>query len=39
VVSDYPDVGYHQPAIDYIAKCEKKIAEEKTLVKDAADAP
>jgi outer membrane protein assembly factor BamD len=39
VVSDYPDVGYHQPAIDYIAKCEKKIAEEKTLVKEAADAP
>ncbi len=39
VVSDFPDVGYHQPALDYITKCEKQIAEEKTERKDAADAP
>ena len=28
VVSDYPDVGYHQQALEYIAKCEASIAEE-----------
>lgn len=39
VVSDFPDVGYHQPALDYIAKCEKRIAEEKTVLKEASDAP
>jgi outer membrane protein assembly factor BamD len=39
VISDFPDVGYHRSAIDYIAKCEKKIAEEKPILKDAADAP
>jgi outer membrane protein assembly factor BamD len=39
VVSEFPDVGYHQPALDYITKCEKRIAEEKTIQKDAADAP
>ena len=39
VVSDFPDVGYHQPALDYITKCEKLIAEQKTEKKDAADAP
>jgi len=39
VVSKYPDVGYHQPALDYIAGCEKKIAQEETEVKKAADAP
>jgi outer membrane protein assembly factor BamD len=39
VVSDYPDVGYHQPALAYITRCEKLIAEEKTVLKEAADAP
>jgi outer membrane protein assembly factor BamD len=39
VVSDYPDVGYHQPALDYIGECEKLIAEEKTVLKEDADAP
>jgi outer membrane protein assembly factor BamD len=29
VISDYPDVGYHQQALEYIAKCEASIAEEK----------
>lgn len=39
VVSDYPDVGYHQPALSLIAACEKRIAEETLQAKDAADAP
>jgi len=39
VVSEYPDVGYHQPALGLIAACEKKIAEENRQVKEAADAP
>lgn len=39
VVTDYPDVGYHQPAMSLIAACEKKIAEENRQVKHAADAP
>lgn len=39
VVSDFPDVGYHQPALDYITKCEKRITQQKTELKDAADAP
>jgi outer membrane protein assembly factor BamD len=30
IISDYPDVGYHQQALEYIAKCEAKIAEEKS---------
>ena len=30
VISDYPDVGYHQQALEYIAKCEASIAEEKS---------
>ena len=25
VVANYPDVGYHQPAIDYIALCERQL--------------
>jgi len=29
IISDYPDVGYHQQAIEYIARCEAEIAEEK----------
>ena len=28
VISDYPDVGYHQKALEYIAKCEAEISEE-----------
>ena len=28
LISDYPDVGYHQQALEYIAKCEAAIAEE-----------
>jgi outer membrane protein assembly factor BamD len=28
VVSDYPDVGYHQKALQYIAKCEAALTEE-----------
>jgi outer membrane protein assembly factor BamD len=39
VVSDYPDVGYHQPALGYITRCEKQIAEETTARKETADAP
>jgi outer membrane protein assembly factor BamD len=39
VVAKYPDVGYHQLALDYTATCEKKIAQEETAVKKAADAP
>ena len=30
VLSNYPDVGYHQKALQYIAKCEASIAEETT---------
>lgn len=39
VVSDYPDVGYHQPALTLIAACEKKLAEEVPPSKGGADAP
>lgn len=39
VVAKYPDVGYHQPALDFIARCEKKIAQEQGQLKEAADAP
>jgi len=28
IISDYPDVGYHQQALEYIAKCEVSIAKE-----------
>ena len=28
VLSNYPDVGYHQKALQYIAKCEESLAEE-----------
>ena len=28
LISDYPDVGYHQQALEYIARCEAAIAEE-----------
>ena len=30
IISDYPDVGYHQQALEYIAKCEASIAKEKS---------
>jgi len=39
VVSEFPDVGYHQSALDYITQCDKYIAEEKTVQKDTSDAP
>lgn len=39
VVSDYPDVGYHQQALQLIAACEKRLSEEKLPSKDGADAP
>jgi outer membrane protein assembly factor BamD len=39
VVAKYPDVGYHKSSLDYIAMCEKKIAQETTAVKEAGDAP
>jgi outer membrane protein assembly factor BamD len=39
VLSDFPDVGYHQPALGYIAACEKKLSEETLRSKDPADAP
>lgn len=28
IISDYPDVGYHQKALEYVAKCEAAIAKE-----------
>jgi len=28
VISDYPDVGYHQKALEYIAKCEAELSPE-----------
>ena len=30
IISDYPDVGYHQMTLEYIAKCEAKIAQEES---------
>jgi outer membrane protein assembly factor BamD len=30
IISDYPDVWYHQKALEYIAKCEASIAEEES---------
>jgi outer membrane protein assembly factor BamD len=30
IISDYPDVGYHQRALEYIAKCEASIAKEES---------
>jgi outer membrane protein assembly factor BamD len=30
IISDYPDVGYHQKALEYIAKCEGSIAREES---------
>jgi len=30
VISKYPDVGYHQKALEYIAKCEATIAKEES---------
>jgi outer membrane protein assembly factor BamD len=31
VLSNYPDVGYHQKALQFIAKCEASIAAEETM--------
>ena len=28
IISDYPDVGYHQKSLEYIAKCEAEITKE-----------
>ena len=28
IISDYPDVGYHQKALEYISKCEASLAKE-----------
>ena len=39
VVQDYPDIGYHQQALDFIARAEQKIAEGEAQAKEAADAP
>jgi outer membrane protein assembly factor BamD len=39
VVSDYPDVGYHQAALHFIAACEQKLSEESPPPKDGSDAP
>jgi outer membrane protein assembly factor BamD len=39
VVTEYPDVGYHQPALEYIVRTEKKLAEESVPDKEAPDAP
>ncbi len=30
IISDYPDVGYHQKALEYIAKCEASITQEES---------
>jgi outer membrane protein assembly factor BamD len=30
IISDYPDVGYHQKALEYIARCEAAITEEES---------
>lgn len=30
IISDYPDVGYHQKALEYIARCEALIAREES---------
>jgi outer membrane protein assembly factor BamD len=39
VVAKYPDVGYHQPALQLIAACEKNIAQDQAQLKEALDAP
>jgi outer membrane protein assembly factor BamD len=39
VVSDYPDVGYHQPALNLIAACERRLSEETARTKEGPDAP
>lgn len=30
IVSDYPDVGYHQKALEYIARCEASLAQKES---------
>jgi outer membrane protein assembly factor BamD len=39
VVTEYPDVGYHQPALEYIARSEKMVAEQSVPGKEMPDAP
>jgi outer membrane protein assembly factor BamD len=39
VVTDYPDVGYHQPALEYIARSEKMVAEQSAPGRETPDAP
>jgi outer membrane protein assembly factor BamD len=39
VVQDHPDVGFHQQALDFIARTEEQIAAGEAVVKEAADAP
>jgi outer membrane protein assembly factor BamD len=39
VVTEYPDVGYHQGALEYIVRSEKKLAEETVPDPEAPDAP
>jgi outer membrane protein assembly factor BamD len=39
VVVNYPDVGYHQAALEHIELSEKKIAQEAKQLKGVADAP
>jgi outer membrane protein assembly factor BamD len=39
VVTEFPDVGFHRPALDLIAACEKKMAEETARMKEGPDAP
>jgi outer membrane protein assembly factor BamD len=39
VVTEYPDVGYHQPALEYIARSEKMLAEQSGPGKEMPDAP
>jgi len=39
VVTEFPDVGYHQPALNLIAACEKNLSEETARLKEGPDAP
>ena len=39
VVTEFPDVGYHQPALNLIAACEKRLSEETARLKEGPDAP
>ena len=39
VVQDYPDIGFHQQALEYIARCERRISEGEVELREAVDAP